>query len=429
MKNKDKAKKKKGFSIKKLVYNDRSLIICSIIAAIVIWVMTSINLSPETTKHVAVPVIVDFSGTLAEQLGIEYYGNESITVDVTVSCKRYIANDIGEGDFTATLQTNSVTTTGFLSVPIVLNVAEDADFTVESYSPSSVTGFYDYAEEATMPVELNFVNADFTADGYVAGETTLNQSSVILKGPRTYVSSVKKVVADIELESGLKESQIVPVTPIALSEGGRQIDNVQIVIPEGETTLTANVPILKVQNLSPTVSFIAGPSNAESFLDVKYSVKTVKVGALESAQLSVLNLGNISFADIKLGKNTFDFNATQINGVTVLDGTTKITVTVTVPEEYETKSIPISRNDLSPELEGYDISVKSISAKAITIVGDPAVLEGIDKTSLSFSLVPLDGAEAINENTERCRLTVTINGNGRCWVLGVYTVNVDVTAK
>ena len=421
--------KKKKFSIRKLIYNDKYLIICSIIAAIVIWVLTSMNLSPETTKRITVPVSVDFSGSLAEQLGIQYYGDENITVDVTISCKKYLANEIGENSLTASLQTNSITTTGYLSVPIVINVAEDAEFTVQSYSPTTVTGFYDYAEETTMPIELNFINQSFTANGYVAGETVLNQSSVILKGARTYVSSVKRVVADIDLENDLKESQVVTLTPVALNEIGNRVDNVQILLPEGEAALTASIPILKVQNLRPTVSFIAGPNNPESFLDVKYSVNSVEVGALESAQLTALNLGNISFSDINLGVNTFDFNAAQLNGVTVLDGTEDITVTVTVPSNYETAQIPIGVSDLPSEVEGYNVTVTSISSSYITIVGDPTVLSGIDQSRLSFSYAPLERTESIDENTERCRLTVTISGNGRYWVLGMYTVNVKVTAK
>lgn len=424
----NKARKKK-FSIRKLIYNDKYLIICSIIAAIVIWVLTSMNLSPETTKRITVPVSIDFSGTLAEQLGIQYYGDDKVTVDVTVSCKKYLVNDISESNVTASLQTGAVTTTGYQSVPIIINVAEDAEFTVQSYYPTTVAGFYDYAEEITVPVELNFVNDTFTAEGYVAGETTLNQSTVIIRGARTYVSNVKRVVANVTLENDLKESQIVALTPVALNEIGNRVDNVQILLPEGETALTASVPILKVENLSPSVSFVAGPGDAESFLDVKYSVNSVEVGALESAQLTALNLGNISFNDINLGVNTFDFNAAQLNGVTVLDGTEDITVTVTVPSNYETAQIPIGVSDLPSEVEGYNVTVTSISSSYITVVGDPTALSGIDQSRLSFSYAPLERAESIDENTERCRLTVTISGNGRYWVLGMYTVNVKVTAK
>ena len=46
------------------------------------------NLSPETTKKITVPVSIDFTDTLAEQLGIDYYGNSELTVEVTISCKK-----------------------------------------------------------------------------------------------------------------------------------------------------------------------------------------------------------------------------------------------------------------------------------------------------------------------------------------------------
>ncbi len=114
--------KKRKFSFRKLVYNDRYLIVCSIIAAVIIWITSSMTLSPETTKTITVPVTVDFTDTLAEQLGIAYYGNSDLTVEVTVSCKKYIAKDITEKDITASLQTSNVTSTGYLSVPININI-------------------------------------------------------------------------------------------------------------------------------------------------------------------------------------------------------------------------------------------------------------------------------------------------------------------
>lgn len=46
-------KEKNGkFSIRKLIYNDKYLIIISIILAVIIWIVTSMNLSPETSKTI-----------------------------------------------------------------------------------------------------------------------------------------------------------------------------------------------------------------------------------------------------------------------------------------------------------------------------------------------------------------------------------------
>lgn len=421
--------KKRRFSFRKLVYNDRYLIVCSIIAAIIIWIISSMNLSPETTKNITVPVTVDFSGTLAEQLGIEYYGNSEISVEVTVSCKKYIAKDITEKDIKASLQTSNVTSTGYLSVPIVVTpVSDDAEFKVQSYFPASAQGYYDVAQEAAMPIELNYTNSNFAADGYVVGDVAINQSTAVVKGPRTYMSNVRRVISDVSLESGLTESQRVNLQPRAVDENGNAVSYVTVEIPEGEN-FAATIPILKVQNLKPAVSFVSGPDNAEDFLNVAYSVNSIQVGAIENNDSNVLNLGNISFSDLNVGKNIFKFDTKQISGIKVLDGTEEITVTVTVPENYTTKSIPVYRRDLKPDLKDYNVSVTGISSNSITVVADSAVIDSIDKSNLTISLSALDGEEAITEKTTQCKVVFSIAAQENCWILGTYTANVSVTPK
>lgn len=240
-------KKKHKFSFRKLVYNDRYLIACSIIAAVVIWVVTSMNLSPETTKKITVPVSIDFTDTLAEQLGIDYYGNSELTVEVTISCKKYLAKDIDETDINASLQTSNVTSTGYLSVPIEVTPADNnAEFSIASYFPASAQGYYDVAQQQTLPLELNYTNESFAADGYVVGDVAINQNMLIVDGPRTYMSNVAKVVADITLEKGLTESQRIDLQPKAVDENGNPVNYVSVNIPEGENVV-ATIPILKVQ--------------------------------------------------------------------------------------------------------------------------------------------------------------------------------------
>lgn len=421
-------KKKRKFSLRKLVYNDRYLIICSIIAAVVIWVVTSMNLSPETTKKITVPVSVDFTNTLAEQLGIDYYGNSNLTVEVTISCKKYLAKDIDEKDINASLQTSNVTSTGYMSVPIGVSIADDAEFKIQSYYPTSAQGYYDVAQESTMPLELNYTNESFAADGYVVGDVALNQSMVIVKGPRTYMSNVEKVVADVTLENGLTESQRINLQPKAVDENGNAVSYVSVTLPEGEN-FVATIPILKVQNLKPAVSFVSGPDNASSFLDIEYSVNSVQVGALENSEHNVLNLGNISFAELNVGKNVFEFDTANLSGIKVLDGTEKITVTVTVPDDYAAKDIAVYRRDIKPDLQNYNVNVTGISSNSVRVVANSSVIDSIDKSSLVLSLAPMEGEDEINENTKVCRLSISVNANGNCWVIGTYTVNVNVTPK
>ena len=113
----------------------------------------------------------------------------------------------------------------------------------------------------------------------------------------------------------------------------------------------------------------------------------------------------------------------------MLDGTSTITVTVTVPDDYSTKTISISRSDIKSELINYNVSVRGLSSNRITIIGDSEVLKDIDKSKISLSLAPANGEDVISEATTECRIAISVNVQGTCWVVGTYTANVNVTPK
>ncbi len=421
-----KTKKKHRFSIRKLVYNDKYLIIVSLLIALVIWVIVSMNLSPETTKTLSVPVNVDMTDTVAEQLGISYYDSDEITVQVTVSCKKYIAMDITEDDINATLQTSQITSTGYHSVPISVTAEDNANFTIVNYYPTSAEGLFDTTENATFEVSLNYVNTNFAADGYVAGKTSLSESSVLVTGAKSYISRVSDVVADIDLDENLTESQIVDLSPVAVDSNGNPVDYVSI--NTTDTALTATVPILKVMNLKPSVNFINGSDEDKKVLKVSYSTNSVELGALESAGFTSLNLGDISFTEIKPGTNKFKFSTKDISGITVLDGTKEITVSVSLPDNYTSSTLAFTKNDIVLNVpDGYSASITSVSSNRITIVGDEEDLANmtLDDISLSCDLTPSDGEELETGNTEYT-ISVVINGTSACWVNGTYTVNVNI---
>lgn len=320
------ANQKRKFSLRKLIYNDKYLIVCSILLAVFIWVATSMNLSPQTTKKITVPVTIDFSDTLAGQLGIEYFGNKDISVEVKVSCKKYLAKDINDDDINASLQISTITSTGYHSVPVLVTSNEDAEFVIESYFPTSVEGYYDIAVESKKPIEINYTNDDFIENGYVLGTTTLSENSVIVKGPKTYVESVNRVVADVEFESKLTEPQVVKLEPKALDVNGNPVSYVNIVAGEGD--LTATVPVLKVETLPAMVNITNAPDNFYDTASIIYSVPAIQVGVLKSSDINSVVIGEIDYSSLVSGENVFNFDASKINGFTVLDGTTNVEVTI-----------------------------------------------------------------------------------------------------
>ena len=302
-------------------------------------------LSPETTKNISVPLKIDFSDTVTEELGFKCYGESSMTVNVTVRAKKYLAKDISADDLDVKLQTSSVTTTGIHEVPISVSAGDSGDFTVESYYPTVYTGYFDVPEEQEMEIKLNYNTKDYVADGFVAGESLLNEPNVVVSGPKTYVARVSKVVADVNLNDKLSETATINIEPKAVDVYGNKVDYISL--NYGAEKLTLTIPVLKVKQLSTHVTLTDAPESVDlSKIKIYYSTDSIRAGVLAGTDIKAAELGEVHFTDLRVGENTFTFNATQLEGITVLDDTEKVTVRVVVPSDYTSKDIDVSAGGL-----------------------------------------------------------------------------------
>lgn len=420
---------KSKFSMRKLIYNDKYLIIISVICAICIWIATSMNLSPETTKTISVPVTVDFSGSVTEELGIKCYGDESFNVDVTVKAKKYIAKDISSEDLNVQLQTNIVTTVGTHEVPISVSAGENADFSVESYYPSVYTAYFDVPEEEEMEIQLNYSTNDYIADGYVGGENLLNESSVIVSGPQTYVSRVSKVTADVAIKNKLKETATINIEPKAVDVYGNSVDYISL--KYGSEKITLTIPVLKVEQLTPNVTITDAPTSVDlSKLSIDYSVKSIKAGVMEAAGIKAAELGEIKMSSLRVGENKFTFDTGQLDGITVLDDTDKVTVTVTVPSDYTSKDVDITASGvkLNNVPDGYTAKVVSLNADSVTVIGPEKAIDSVKSKNVivSCDLTTKKGS-TVQTGNHQYKLTVVVSGIDGVWIYGSYTANVNIT--
>lgn len=420
---------KSKFSMRKLIYNDKYLIIISVLCAICIWIATSMNLSPETTKTISVPVTVDFSGSVTEELGIKCYGDESFNVDVTVKAKKYIAKDISSEDLNVQLQTNIVTTVGTHEVPISVSAGENADFSVESYYPSVYTAYFDVPEEEEMEIQLNYSTKDYIADGYVGGENLLNESSVIVSGPQTYVSRVSKVTADVAIKNKLKETATINIEPKAVDVYGNSVDYISL--KYGSEKITLTIPVLKVEQLTPNVTITDAPTSVDlSKLSIDYSVKSIKAGVMEAAGIKAAELGEIKMSSLRVGENKFTFDTGQLDGITVLDDTDKVTVTVTVPSDYTSKDVDITASGvkLNNVPDGYTAKVVSLNADSVTVIGPEKAIDSVKSKNVivSCDLTTKKGS-SVQTGNHQYKLTVVVSGVDGVWIYGAYTANVSIT--
>lgn len=423
--------KKKRFSLRKLVYNDKNLIIISLVAAVCIWVATSMNLSPETTKNISVPLQIDFTDSVTEELGFRCYGESSMTVNVTVRAKKYLAKDITADDIDVQLQTSSVTTSGTHEVPISVSAGDNSDFTVDSYYPTVYTGYFDVPEEQEMEIKLNYNTKDYVADGFVAGESLLNEPNVVVSGPKTYVSQVSKVVADVNIKDKLSETATVNIEPKAVDVYGNKVDYVSL--KYGTEKLTLTIPVLKVKQLSTHVTLSDAPESVDlSKIKIYYSTDSIRAGVLAGTDIKAAELGEVRFSSLRVGENTFTFNATQLEGITVLDDTEKVTVRVVVPSDYTSKDLDVSATGvkLNNIPAGYAAKATALNSDSVTIIGPPSAIKGLKAKNvvLSCDLTTKKG-ESVKTGTRQLPVTISIAEADGTWAYGTYTVTVELTKK
>lgn len=422
--------KKRGFSLSKLIYNDKYLIILSVLAAVIIWIAASMNFSPETTKTITVPVNVDFSDSAAEHLGLKCYGEETVDIDVTVTCKKYLAKDITADDITAVLQTNTVTAKGNFEVPIKVDtVGENNDFTISSYYPTVYKAYFDVEESKTMDISVAYENKDFVADGYIMGEPLLSESTAVITGPKTYVAQVKSLVCSVSVDGKINKTQSIDLNVTPVDSSGSSVD--YVIVNSGKDNLTLTIPVLKKMELDVTASFTNKPESInEQDLTVTYSTEKVSAGVLEDAEIKEANIGSIDFSQLKPGTNTFTFDLSNLEGMVILDDISEITVTVNVPSDYEIKNVSVNKSDITVANipEGYDAQVTSVSSNSVTLIGTE---KGIDSDNPGIALVVDLAAyeNSISAGTSDYKLTVSVENSTECWVHGEYSAKVTLTKQ
>lgn len=422
-------KKKSRLSLRKLIYNDKYLIIISILLSLVVWIVTSINLSPETTKTITVPVTVDFSGTAADQLGLKCFGDESFDVDVTVSCKKYLAMEITADDINVVLDTNAVTTSGYTDVPLKVDTDNNADFKVTSYYPTVYRAYFDIEDEKTMDIDIRYTNEDFIADGYMMGEPLLSESTVTVRGPRTYVSQVDSVISNVNIEEKLNTTTSMDLTLTAVDSYGSRVS--YITLDTGSEGLTLTIPVLKEMTLGVTSSFTGKPSKVDiSEFDITYSLDKVSAGVLEESNTKEANIGTIDFSQLKDGENEFSFNVDALNGIVILNNIDSIKVNVTVPDKYTSTSVNISSGNVSVinVPDGYKATVSSVNAQNVTVIGEESNLENLTSSNIKLVVdLSKTGSNELKTGLTTFDAATAVENLDTCWVYGKYKVTVNIT--
>lgn len=427
------ANKKSGnFSIRRLIYNDKYLIIFSLVLAVLVWIATSLSIGTDESKTISINVPIELADEVSSQLGMQYYSiKDSVDINVTIKGAKYVIGQVDENDLNIKFDTSSVSRTGEQTIPILVNNSNKTlDFDVESVYPSSIQGYFDVNETRTFDVDV-FYDKDNVADGYILGEPILSEDKIQVSGPKTYIDRVEGVSLQVNFGENVKITDLFK-TECPIEIDGSNIETSYLSVTsrsDADTklnTIAVSIPVLKVMDLPVTVDLEDIPAGIdEDSIDIKYSQSTINAGVLDSADVKSAVIGRVDFNELKVGKNEFEFDITNLQGITLLDKSVKtIRVEIIVNGNYKTQNVYPTRQDVLVEGlgDGYDANVISLDKYSI-----PVLLPADDSIKLSDIEIKCDVTERKEDNVYP--LVITVKNNDKAWIYGTYKATVEIKAK
>lgn len=421
---------KKKQRISDLFYDNRFLLVFSVLAAVAFWLVVVVEFGVEVEREIkGVPVSIDYE-KIENDLGLKAFGQKTFTVDITVSGKKYIveADDIVD-DFEVKANTSYVNSAG--DNYLTLSVESDNSlYEIVEKSDDEIKVYFDYpgAKEVVVEPEIDF-EGEPVAEGYYMGEYLFPESNTVrITGPETEVNKIKKVVARATVDGKLRQNKTVEAELVALNEKGETVSS-YITFNKSNNAISLTLPVYKLAKLPLSCEFINRPADyvSDDMLPFIYTVNPsiAEVGVPEKKLESIdsLEIRTIDFSELKDGVNTFKVKASDITNAVVVDGTEEFTVTVTV-NGMDSKSIKVN-SDISvinaPEDLKYELVKLDFSE--ITIVGPAGSIDEIKPEDI---VLTADLSEISSDDSGSVTVPVTVTDND-IWLYGTYTATLLIS--
>ncbi len=421
--------KKYKSSLHNLFLDNKFVMALSLVIAVIFWASVCIGFSPETEVVVEnVPVEIEMQNSVPEQYGLKLFGENNHTVDITISGSKYIigGRSITAKDFKVTASTALVTSAGTHSLQVKVSKADNsANFTIEDYSNPFISAYFDEYAETQANIEIRVEGDKITPDGYISDENYITErKTVLVGGPALEISQLSKVIATVSVDDPIEKSTAFNARLAAVGKNGNELSFMTF-DGESNATMAVTIPVYKRVTIPVTVGFLGAPTNfVTDPLEFTCSPKTVTVALLQNgAEAESLKVGDIDFATLKPGANTYRFKLADVEGVKSLVGEADtVTVRLTVPDSAE-GTFDILSNNISISNAPIDRSINFTSSKirGVTIYGSADEINSLnsDLIKARIDLADID----VKDGTNSVTVPMYIKDSYGCWIYGKYEIS------
>lgn len=394
--------------INKSKKNNLTIKIFALIMAIILWSYVMSEENPAITEEFKnIEVTFTNIATLEKQNLVVLEPNEA-TVNVKVSGKRNDLNNISE-KIIARVDLSGYQE-GTVKVPVYIEVPDEVKLV--DHSPKEILFKFDKLVRKEMPITIETVGE--LAKDHSLSEPVIKPQSIYIEGPKTWVDSVSKVVAFVDVTNKANDINVTVPIRIVDNEGNdvRGVTKDQNVVDVFIPVYQSKTVPIKIQTHGRL------PDNYE-VLDISVDPSSVKIQGKKDL-LKDINSLNTKPIDINslIEDNTVSVELELPEGVSLSNPDQSITVKLNV-DESKTKTFDYTLQDanilnLDSKLRIADEDL--IKSFAINVEGTGSKIDNLEKSDIVIEL-DLQGLDVGNH-------TVNISAK----VEGVKIININPEA-
>ncbi len=365
--------------------------IFALIIAVILWSYVMGEVNPDITREIK-NITVDYINTSSlDDDGLVVLEPKESTVDVKITGKKSEIKKFMDNNISILAQADlSNVVVGKNHIPIDLKLINNiSNVRLSDYQPREIVFEIDQMVEEEREVVLELDGE--LKENYIVGNTKLDPDKVTIKGPKSYLSKINKLVARVDVE-GRDEDINKSVSLEALDIDGKPIKN----IIKSPNMINVSIPIIKKESASinlktigelPSRYSLSDLSIEPSRVNLNIREKDIEIDSVDSLPVNVLDL---------IGKEKMEIKLDLPDGVELENPNQRIIIRYKILERGSKTLVynleQVENRNLS---EGLNVSLEENNdLENIRIIIDGAYedLDGLEAESLSLSL-DLEGLE------------------------------------
>lgn len=389
--------------MKNKLTNNLGMRILAVVIAILIWIIV-VNVSDPIidSTYSGIPVEIVNADAISKQNKTYEVLNDTDNITVTISAKRSINDLLGRDNIRAIADLSNLDMEkGTVRIKLETNKYND--------KIESIKGKTDTLEVAIENLQkkqfaiISQVNGE-PVDGYVIGDTALDQNVVTVQGPESIVSKIDKAVVEASV-AGMAASISTTSAIRYYDAEGNVLDSTRL--SGNISSVNFKVDILSTKALGFRFYTSGNPAADYSLAgDITSDIDVITVAGKSNVLSGITAIAIPAAAiDLEGKKDTFtitlDVTKYLPDNVSLVDDDFDGKITVTVPiEKMETKDFTVLKSNIS--VTGYDSEKQSI-----TLMGGDYVVsvKGLSADLTALKRDSIKGVVSIEDYLENKGLT------------------------